>query len=129
MEPKYTLVDTSVLISYFRAEERDHKNAQTFLEGLKHFLVTDYILMEFMTILQLREGRTPMKNAMEWITNNKEVDILRLTQEELGQTIELMQSCSKKISFADCSSLVLAKSRDLKVATLDKEMIKAGEEL
>ena len=126
---KTTLVDTSVLVAYFRKEEKDHENSQAFLESLDRFSITDYILLEFMTVLQIREGRSAMKTAMEFLKGNKDVDILRLTQVELSETIHFMQNCSKEISFADASSLVIAKSRDFKVATLDKEMVKAGEEL
>lgn len=126
---KTTLVDTSVLVAYFRKEEKDHDNSQAFLESLGRFSITDYILLEFMTVLQIREDRSAMKTAMEFLKGNKDVDILRLTQVELSETIQFMQNCSKEISFADASSLVIAKSRDFKVATLDKEMVKAGEEL
>jgi len=123
------LLDSNVIIAYFRTNESLHEIATKFIEGRENFLVSDYVISEVMTVLQLRESREIMKKAVEVLTQNKHVSILRLTWEELAQTVNFMQESSKEISFIDCSLLILARSRGLIVGTFDQDMIATGEDI
>ncbi len=128
-ENRSVLVDSCVLIAYFRTEEADHQIALDFINGLGKFFVNDYVISEVMTVLQLKENRETMKTAVEVLSKNKQVQILRLTWEEFAQTVEFMQKSSTEISFVDCSLLILARSRELLVGTFDKGLIATGKDV
>jgi predicted nucleic acid-binding protein len=128
-EARPILIDSCVLIAYFRKDETQHQIATDFINGLEKFFVNDYVISEVMTVLQLRESRETMKKAVEVLSRNKHVQILRLTWEEFAQTVDFMQKSSEEISFVDCSLLILGRSRELLVGTFDKALIATGKDV
>lgn len=126
MESKQGIVDSSVLVAFFRENDSNHEKAVEFMERTHSFTITDYILLEISTVLQQKVGLESTKRAVEFLVNNRDVELLSINNQELGDTLALFFEQKFKLSFVDCSILVLAKSRGLIVSTLDDGMIKAG---
>lgn len=123
------LVDSSVLIASFRESEHDHKKAVQFLKTLEKFIITDYVLLEVATVLQIRESLSIATKAITLLTQNAHVTVSRLTDEELVETTAFFLTQKQKISFVDASLIVVAKNRQLTLATLDKNLAKAADDL
>lgn len=123
------LVDTNIIVSFFRENEDRYEDARKFLNTLETFVITDFILSEVATILIQKTDKGTMKKAMEFLQDNKNVFLIRSTKEELGETIELFLKQKRKISFVDISLMVLAKNHNLHLATFDSDLSKAAHEL
>ncbi len=123
------LIDSNIIISYFRAEEARHKDAMNFLDSLSEFAISEYVLSEIATIILFKSGMSVVKDVLDFFQNNREISILRLDEEEMGETLALFLKQKRKISYVDISLIVLAKSRGLQLATLDTELSKTAKEL
>ncbi len=120
------LLDSNIIISFFRSSEETHGLVKEFMNTLDAFAVHDYVLLEIATVLQLKEGKKIANKAVGLLTMTKNVLLLRLTDEELEETVHFFAKQSKKLSFADASLIVLAHNRGFKLATMDKNLIKAA---
>lgn len=123
------LVDSNLIIAFFRSSEDNHEKARFFISALEQFVVTDYILLEVATVLSLKEGVKVARKAIELLKYTKEIFLFRLTDEELEKTTQFFMRQKHKISFVDASLIVLAENRGLELATFDKTLSKAASEL
>lgn len=123
------LIDSNIIISYFRKAEAKHKEAVKFLDSLAEFAISEYVLSEVATIILFKAGKEVVKKVLDFFQNNREVSILRLDEEEIGETMALFIKQRKKVSYVDISLMVLAKNRGLQLATLDAELSKTAKEL
>ena len=122
------LLDANVIIAIFREWVNDHKEAANFASSLTEFAISDYVLGEILTVMKIKDGLQEAKAALDYLINNKKVHLARLTQDELARTIAFFHDSKTDISFVDASLIVMAKGRDMKLATLDKNLVKAGAE-
>ena len=122
------ILDSNIIIALFRREEKDHETASRFFSTLKEFAISDHVLFEIGTILKKKEGQETTKKAIEFLVFNKNSRLLRLSAKEIEMSTQFFLS-ENKISFVDASLLVMAKERNLSLATFDKEMSKAGARL
>lgn len=120
------LVDSNLIIAYFRPTEDKHHSACKFIDALESFAINDYILLEVCTVLQLREGHDAAAQAVDFLQKTKGLSFLRLNEEELEMTLDLFLKQKEKISFIDASLLILSKERDLTLATLDQDLAKSA---
>ena len=120
------LIDSNLIIAYFRPKEDKHEAACKFIDSLESFAIHDYVLLEVSTVLQLREGHDTAKQAIDFLQNTDGLKFLRLSQEELEMTLDLFLKQQEKISFIDASLLILSRERELTLATLDQDLIKCG---
>lgn len=120
------LLDSNVIIAKFRENEEKHASAKQFIEKLEGFVITDYILSEVATVLQLRDGKEKALQTIDFLLSTKGILHTRLTQEELEMTLDLFMKQEGKISFVDASLLILARSRDLTLATFDQDLAKSA---
>ncbi len=118
------LVDSCTIISAFRPKESSFQESRDLLFGLPQFFITDYVLAEVVTILKFKVGLAAAQKALELLLYNKAVDLLKLTTEELADTVDLF-SLHKKLSFVDASLIVMAKSRGLALISQDNALSKA----
>lgn len=118
------VVDSSVFISYFRKEEENHKKAVTLIEQLEKIILMDFILLEVSTVLLMKESKEVARKAVDFLTNNHDIDFVRLTDEELMTTIHQFKSQKGNFSLVDISILVLKNSRKWNVYTFDKKLQK-----
>ena len=118
------LLDSCVVIAYFRKEEMDHKEAMTIIDQIDRFVITDYILVEVVNILMMKEGIKVAQMVLKYLTSNKSIEIFRLDDDELDTVITDYQKLNKKISFADLSLKIIAQKRKLELVTFDKQLKK-----
>lgn len=119
------LVDSSVIVAFFRTSEENHNEAAKLLSSLEAFSVNDYILSEVATVLRIKESLPILRKAVDLLRSTEGISLLRLTDKELHQAIDFFLSSKKKLSFVDASLVVLAKSRGLKLLTFDKDLIQS----
>lgn len=119
-----TLLDSNIFIAYFRQQELLHKEAMDFMSGLSAAYITDHILFEIGTVLMLRETHEIARKAISLITNNADIDVLRLTEREFQDSIQifLSQERASKLSFVDCSCIALCNSRGFSLKTFDTSL-------
>lgn len=120
------LVDSNLIIAKFRRNEDKHESSKQFLAQLDEFVITDYILAEVATVLQLRSGKELALEAIDFLISTKGIVHTRLTQEELEMTLDLFMKQQENISFVDASILILSKERKYNMATLDKGLIESA---
>ncbi len=123
------LLDSNLIIAYFRTSELDHAASKDFIRKLDTFCICDYTLLEVMTVMLLKENKKDVERVLNFLRTNKDVTVLRLTQAEIGEALSLFIKQSKKASFTDISLMVLAKNRGLQLATFDTELSKTAKEL
>lgn len=123
------LIDSCVLIAFFRTSEKNHAKARAFIHRLKNFYITDYVLLEVATVLQIKEGLSIAHKAITLITNNESVRVLRMTDYELVETTAFFLTQKEQISFIDASLIIVAKKNHFLLATLDKKLTKAAQQL
>ena len=123
------LLDSNIIIAYFRTSELDHKSSHDFIQKLDTFSICDYTLLEVTTIMLLKESKSDVEKVLEFLQKNKDVAILRLSQIEMGEVLELFLKQKRKASFTDVSLMVLAKNRNLQLVTFDVELSKSSHEL
>lgn len=123
------LIDSCVLIAFFRKSEKNHAKARAFIKNLKKFYITDYVLLEVATVLQIKEGFSVAHQAITLITNNESVHVLRMTDRELVETTAFFLTQKQQISFTDASLAIIAKKNHFLLATLDKKLTKAAQAL
>lgn len=123
------LLDSNIIIAYFRTSELDHKAANDFIQKLDTFSICDYTLLEVATIMLLKESKSDVEKVMQFLQQNKDVAILRLSQMEMGEVLESFMKQNRKASFADVSLMILAKNRNLQLVTFDAELSKSAHEL
>lgn len=116
------LVDSCVLVSYFRTEESNHRKAIQLVEKLKNITISDYVFLEVSTVLLMRENKEIAQKATKIITNNKDIEMIRLTRDELDLTIQMFQRQAGTLSFVDISLLVLKKTRKATLYTFDEKL-------
>lgn len=119
------LVDSNVIIAFFRKEEEDYGSAEQLLSEMKGFVVSDYVLSEVVTILRLKEGVKIAAKAASLLKWNQNVDIIQVNNFELEETLHCFLRSKKNISFVDASLIVLSKKRNLKLVTFDKDLLKS----
>lgn len=120
------LLDTNILVALFRSSELDHARAKELVEPLEEFAISDYVLGEILTVLQLREGKAIAEQALDYLTLTKTVLLVRLSQEELEMSCNFFKKQNEDLSFTDVSLLILSRERNYSLATLDKDLIKAA---
>ncbi len=116
------LIDSNILIAFFRNTDSCHKKAIDLVKSLNDFSISEYSLAEVSTILLLKESKEVARNAMQYMINNKNITIIRLDNEELMAICNHFPHNNIKLSFIDFVLLTLAKSRNLKLLSFDKDL-------
>ena len=119
------LIDTSVLVAFFRTREDHHLEAEQLLLSLDRIVVTEAVLLELLSVLTIREQKSTAQRAIKMLHMNERVQFLRLTDEELNAALRAFYGGSSSLSFVDESLLVLHKTRKARVYSFDRKLINA----
>jgi len=114
------VVDSSIIIASFRKNEILHEKALELLNELTEFILLDYVLSEILTVLKMREGYNTMKQCLDFLSNNKNITISTLSNNEFHKTLQYFQNNPNKLSFVDTSLIIFSKSNNYKLCTFDK---------
>jgi len=118
------LLDSSIIIASFRQNELKHKDAIDIIKNSWKILIIDFILSEILTVLKMRESHEITISCLDFLRNNSDIEISRVTDIEFNLTISLFEQNNNKLSFVDLLLVVVKHQRDLKIATFDKELVK-----
>lgn len=118
------IVDSSVLVAAFRKDELHHQTALHTCQSADQISVIDYVLAETLTVLKMKESVYVMQKCHDFLFDSDGIIFDRLTDEELKMSTDFFYSHQKNLSFVDCALVVYKKSRNLPLATFDKDLQK-----
>jgi len=118
------LVDTNIFIALKDSKDPIHKKAllvKNKIPKKASIVVTSQIISETITILAKKLGK---KLAIDFANDLKEFEIIYITEDVVYKALKLFYRIkSKNASFADCTSIVIAKDKKYKIGatfTFDK---------
>lgn len=118
------LIDSSIIISFFRKNEILHKDAVEIIKNSKKLLIIDYVLSEILTVLKMREWFDIANLCLDFLENNNDIEILNISQENFLDAKEIFKKYNNNLSFVDILLFVVKKDKNLKLATFDKDLVK-----
>lgn len=132
MSKEKVFIDTSALVAYLRQRDDCHQKAVTIWEKLRSspvdFILTNYILAEFLTVIRQRVGVKAALEAGQLIKSSRLFIVIQASEslDERGwQIFKTLKS--KNVSFVDCVSFALMKKLRIKKAfAFDQHFKKAG---
>lgn len=119
------LVDSSVLIAAFRSNEDHHREALQIIQSAGKIILLDYVLSETATILKMREGYEIADTCLDFIQNNRDIELRQLTPGEIQKTVQYFRAHNNTLSFIDTALLITHQIHDIPLATFDADLAKA----
>lgn len=120
---KIALLDSSVLVGAFRKEDPHFLEAKKMLNTYDVFVIPEYILVETLTVLKMREGKERAKMCNEFLQNNQQCVFRSTTNTELQQTLEKFFQ-TKTLSFIDHLIALISLHENIPLLTFDLELRK-----
>ncbi len=108
---KQFFVDTSFLVAYYNRNDKNHDSARAFVRDQMLWIVSDYIVDEFLTVLTVRGNKFLSIEAGEKIFSDESIVVLNIDSEIFEKAWQIYKKFyDKNWSFTDCSSYVLMKN-------------------
>lgn len=85
-------------------------------------MVNDFIIDEVVTVLQLKAGYEKASMVLELLLNNESVEFQSTPKEEFFEIAEYFKKQKSKLSFTDCSIVLLARRSGARIITFDKKL-------
>jgi predicted nucleic acid-binding protein len=123
-------LDTSVIIAYRNEDDARHKEALQLFNDLHKgryagALVTDYIVLETVTVIKRLMGHEAAVETGEALLNSGDISVMRSTQLFPNAWREFRARSGTNLSFVDASSLAAMKiAGATRIATFDREFRK-----
>lgn len=134
--PEHAFVDASFFVARFNRNDRGHRAARRFLEGMRQpeaaqyrLVFSDYVFNETVTTILLRTGRHAVAAAAgRTIRDSRTLRMVRVEPAVFDSAWPLfLDRGDKDWSFTDCTSFVLMESLDIRKAlTFDDNFRQAG---
>ncbi|MGQ9597251.1 MAG: PIN domain-containing protein [Thermoproteota archaeon] len=124
------VIDTNVLIYDTVEDSVYHKDAEEKLSNLRKWVIPTVVLEEFaIVLLQLRVGRSFIREKLLEILENEKVEIAPLTRQHFIDSVNTISKESTSFKRLNDKLIVsAAKSRKLPIFTYDREIKKEWEE-
>ncbi len=133
MESNLLFVDTSAFYAFVdNSDERHKKITEIFQKRTEHFVTSNYVLDELITLLRVRKiPLNKFKSFIDALWNNEICNIIRVVEDIDFNAWQMMNKYKEhSFSFTDCTSFILMKNYNIKkVCTLDKHFQIAGFEV
>ena len=125
------LLDSSVWIAYYHENDSQHEKASNAIrdKGGNNILVNDCIIDEVATVLQAKAGHEKAKLVLDALLNTDSVSFKHTSEEEFFEIADYFKKQKEKLSFTDCSIVLLAKKSGAEVITFDRRLGAAIEKL
>ena len=123
-------LDSSVIIAYRNEDDVRHPDALRLFSDIGKGryaggLVTDYIVLETVTVVKRLMGHEAAVETGEALLNSGDIAVMRSTQLFPHAWREFRSRSDTNLSFVDASSLAAMKLRGLtRIATFDREFRK-----
>ncbi len=133
MESNLLFIDTSAFYAFIDDSDESYKKiTEIFQKRTEHFVTSNYILDELITLLRVR--KIPLKKFKIFIDalwNNEICDVIRIIEDIDFNAWQMMNKYKEhSFSFTDCTSFILMKNYNInKVCTLDKHFQIVGFEV
>lgn len=118
------ILDSSVIISIFRKQEKNHKKALRIFMSDEKFLIPDYAIAEILTVLKIKEGLETANKCYDFISNTKDMEIIPIEWNIFEKTAKYFSANKNKLSFVDTALLMLSKENKIELMTFDKDLQK-----
>jgi predicted nucleic acid-binding protein len=105
-----TIFDSNVWISLFNENDAHHEKALQLFSEYSVIYVLEYVILEITTVLQLRASKLKANLFAEMIATTAELEILYASDDFFQVVLSMFQQQTQKLSFVDCSLVVLAKN-------------------
>ena len=126
------ILDTSFLIAINDSKDSNHKKANELKPRVRNkefgqCYISDYIFDEFATFLKAKSFRNSFINEVgNALLSNEEIRILRVDENSFFQSWEMFKKM-EKLSFTDCTTIILAKEFSIKkIASFDSDFDKVS---
>lgn len=121
------ILDTSFLLALNNKSDINHAKSQSMKrrvqeEEFGQIYISDYIFDEFMTLLMARAvSGQKVISIGDTLLSDQKMKILEVNMEIFFQSWELFKKF-KKLSFTDCTSIILCREFDIKnIASFDSD--------
>lgn len=118
------LLDSCVLIAAFRRWEVHENISIEILESWEMLWITDFVLSETLTVIQMRESHQAMQKCYSYITIHPKISIIKTNSQLFDQVIDAMIATPSNLSFVDRLLILYHRNHQYKIATYDKETLK-----
>ncbi len=119
------ILDSSVIISIFRKQEKNHKKALKIFTSDQKFLIPEYVITEVLTVLKMREGLNTANKCYDFISNTKDIEIEPIENIVFNKALTYFSQNKNNLSFIDTILLVLSKENQIELISFDKDLEKA----
>lgn len=119
------ILDSSVIISIFRQQEKNHKKAIQIFTSNEKFLIPEYVIAEVLTVLKMREGLETANKCYDFMSNTKDVEITPIENIIFNKALTYFSQNKNNLSFIDTILLILSKENQLELISFDKDLQKA----
>jgi len=126
------ILDTSFLIAANDSKDSNYGKASILKAKLRdkeigQCCISDYIFDEFVTFLKAKSfPLSAIKEFGDALLSGEDIKILRTNESVFLQSWDLFKK-SDKLSFTDCTTIILAKEFGIKnIATFDSDFDRAG---
>ncbi|MDP2643018.1 MAG: PIN domain-containing protein [Candidatus Peregrinibacteria bacterium] len=119
------ILDSSVIISIFRQQEKNHKKALQIFISNEKFLIPECVIAEVLTVLKMREGLKTANKCYDFISNTKDVEITPIENIIFNKALAYFSQNKNNLSFVDTILLVLSKENQMELISFDKDLQKA----
>ncbi len=119
------ILDSSVIIAYFRINELDHARAEKIFRENNILVIPNFVFSEVVTILKMKEGFEAAANAVEFLINGDGIEIIYIDESLFDSSIGYFVANKNALSFVDTLLLKLVNSEKVPLVTFDRELEKA----
>jgi len=105
-------VDSNYFIALFNVSDTLHAKALALAESMVNknirLHISNYIMLEVLTVLSQRVGREAAKVASDNLTDSEQIRTVHVTEELHSRSLEIFRTIdSKNVSLVDCSILAV----------------------
>lgn len=118
------ILDSSVVIAYFRKNELDHKRAEEIFSKNEILIIPDVVLIEVLTIIKMKEGYERAGQVVDFLLNCEGIMIVPTDEDIFMSAIGHFISHDNHLSLVDTQLFKFAKEEQISLITFDKELAK-----
>ena len=105
-------VDSNYFIALFNVSDTLHAEASALAEAMVNrdirLYISNYIILEVLTVLSQRIGKEAAKVAADNLTDTEQIRTVHITEELHDRSLEIFRNIdSKNVSLVDCSVLAV----------------------
>lgn len=118
------ILDSSIIIAYFRKNELDHKKAEGIFDAHETLIIPDIVVTEVLTIIKMKEGYERAGQVVDFLLNCEGIMIVPTDEDIFMSAIGHFISHDNRLSLVDTQLFKFAKEEQIPLITFDKELAK-----